>query len=93
MKSNPIKHLKLRVSGRVQGVSFRSSARKVAERLNLQGFARNEPDGSVYVEVEGDPVAIEQFTAWCKEGPEAAVVKSIQQVEGEPAGHQGFSRL
>ena len=42
------------VRGRVQGVFFRASAAEKAAELRLAGFVRNEPDGSVYMEAEGD---------------------------------------
>lgn len=42
----------MRVKGRVQGVFFRHSAREKARELNITGFARNEEDGAVYIEID-----------------------------------------
>lgn len=67
-----MKAVNIRVTGKVQGVFFRESAKKVATELGLAGFVRNEPDGSVYVEVEGEEALIEKFVEWCKDGPERA---------------------
>ena len=51
-------HLTLRIYGTVQGVFFRQSTQEKAQELNLTGFVRNERDGSVYVEAEGDPPSL-----------------------------------
>ncbi|MEX2033246.1 MAG: acylphosphatase, partial [Candidatus Colwellbacteria bacterium] len=44
-----MRHLRIKVLGRVQGVFFRDSVRQKAEEWGIKGFARNEPDESVYV--------------------------------------------
>jgi acylphosphatase len=48
------KHFNIRISGRVQGVFFRASTKAKAEELGISGFVQNEPDGSVYIEAEGE---------------------------------------
>ncbi|MBL4736088.1 MAG: acylphosphatase, partial [Flavobacteriales bacterium] len=58
-------HYKIRIEGKVQGVWFRASTRDEAGRLGLRGFVRNEPDGSVYAEVEGEENEINEFVKWC----------------------------
>lgn len=45
-----MKHISIRIYGRVQGVGFRVSAQKKADELGITGFVRNEPDGTVYLE-------------------------------------------
>jgi acylphosphatase len=82
-----------RVTGRVQGVNYRASARREALRLGLAGWARNESDGSVLIDVEGEPAAVQAFLDWCARGPTAATVCSIETNPAPPAGHEGFSRL
>ena len=84
-------HRAIRVHGRVQGVSFRAAARAEARRLGLAGFARNEPDGSVAIEVEGDEAALAAFVAWCRVGPPAARVERVEVVAAAPKGHDGFA--
>jgi acylphosphatase len=83
-------HLHLTIHGRVQGVWYRESARQQAETLGLSGYARNNPTGTVSIEVEGPAEAIAQFVAWCKRGPALAHVSRVEQMEGEPQGFQGF---
>jgi acylphosphatase len=90
--TNDTYHLKVIITGKVQGVSFRSSARREAERLGLHGFARNESDGSVYIEAEGNHKQLQEFLEWCKEGSPAALVESVETSTHEPHGHQGFEK-
>ncbi len=66
------------VTGRVQGVFFRAGARDEARRLGIGGFARNEPDGSVLIEAEGSPLAVERFQDWCGAGPPRAEVRHLK---------------
>ncbi len=70
-------HLNVKIYGRVQGVLFRHSARKEADKLDINGFARNDPDGSVYIEAEGEKENLEKFLAWCQTGPEIAKVEKV----------------
>jgi acylphosphatase len=76
------RHLNIRIFGLVQGVFFRDSARGKAEELGIKGFVRNERDDSVYLEVEGEEKAVEQFLAWCRKGPTLASVKRVEAEEG-----------
>jgi acylphosphatase len=85
------KHLSIRVEGRVQGVFYRASARQKATELGLHGFARNEDDGSVYIEVEGEEQALNEFLQWCKTGPPRAEVKALNHHEGAFQNLTGFS--
>ena len=83
-------HLDITVTGKVQGVFFRSSTKAVADQLGIKGQISNEPDGSVYIEAEGDKVALEMFLDWCKEGPEHAKVISVESHEGELKNYRNF---
>lgn len=85
-----MKRYVIKVTGRVQGVFFRDTARQVATRLGLTGFARNEPDGSVHIEIEGKEPNLQAFLRWCTEGPQRAEVEKISHDELEVAGHIGF---
>ena len=73
-----LKHLNIKILGRVQGVFFRHSAKQKAEELNIKGFARNEPDGAVYIEAEGIEENLKQFLDWCHYGPLLASVKKLE---------------
>ena len=81
----------IRITGRVQGVFLRQGAKQLADKLGLAGFARNEPDGSVYIEVEGEESALDKFLEWCKKGPERAEVEKVAYNTAQPAGHKGFT--
>jgi acylphosphatase len=69
---------RLRIYGKVQGVFFRKYAQMTAQSLGLGGFVRNEPDGSVYAEVEGPPEAVENFVKWAHRGSPAAKVERVE---------------
>jgi acylphosphatase len=85
-----MKHVRLRITGLVQGVFFRASTQQTADRLGVRGIVRNEPDGSVYAEAEGDDTAVERFVSWCRKGPSRAHVERVTVIEGEPRGYAGF---
>jgi acylphosphatase len=65
---------RVRVSGRVQGVGFRYSTQREAKRRGITGWVRNEYDGSVQVECEGEEADVKQFVGWLKKGPPGAHV-------------------
>jgi acylphosphatase len=71
------------VSGEVQGVYFRASARSVARQHGLSGWVRNCVDGSVEALVEGEQTAVQAFMVWCHDGPPAAHVTNVR-VSWEP---------
>jgi acylphosphatase len=79
------------VSGRVQGVWYRDSARREAERLGVTGSARNLADGTVSLEVEGPEAAVDAFLTWAAEGPPRAEVAAVQVERAEPTGQPGFT--
>ncbi len=78
------------VKGRVQGVFFRASTRRVAESLGITGHAINLPDGDVEVLACGDPAAIDQLFEWLHEGPANASVTRVQAQAVEFQETQGF---
>ncbi|WP_223691238.1 acylphosphatase [Leifsonia poae] len=78
------------VEGRVQGVGFRWGAQDAAHRLGVAGFARNLPDGTVEVEVEGEPDRVERMLAWLRHGPPGSQVDRVIVTERPPVGDAGF---
>ena len=72
-----------KVSGKVQGVFFRATAKEQAELLGIRGIVRNERDGSVYIEAEGEEDALHHFMQWCKVGPSRAIVTEVKASEVE----------
>jgi acylphosphatase len=78
------------VRGRVQGVWFRASAEREAATRGVSGFARNERDGSVLLELEGDPAQVDAVVAWCRIGPPRAEVAAVEVADLPPTGGRGF---
>ena len=78
------------VHGRVQGVFFRDTTRRIASANSVAGSAANRADSTVEIVLEGDPDAVEAVLAFCRQGPEGAAVSRVEVVQEEPAGLQGF---
>jgi acylphosphatase len=79
------------VTGRVQGVFYRDTARREAERRGVAGWVRNRPDGSVEALFEGSPEAVDQMVDWARRGPRGADVDAVE-VSDEPAqGRHDFA--
>ena len=78
------------VSGVVQGVGFRWSARTEAKRLGVTGFARNLADATVEVEAEGPPAAVAAFIGWLHKGPPGARVGAVDLSDVSPRGSSSF---
>jgi acylphosphatase len=68
------------VRGRVQGVGFRWFVQQSASSLDLAGWVRNTPDGSVEVEAEGNPAEVQRLRALLDDGPSGARVESIEEI-------------
>jgi acylphosphatase len=80
----------IKVYGKVQNVGFRYYTRKTAEMFQISGFVMNRPDGSVYIEAEGEKEDLETFTDWCRQGPQWARVDRLDTQDIPVAGHEGF---
>lgn len=65
------------VSGKVQGVYFRQNTLQAANSHGVFGWVRNLPDGRVEAVFEGDEVAVNKMVEWCRSGPPAARVDSL----------------
>jgi acylphosphatase len=85
-----MKHLNIHVSGKVQGVFFRASSKEQADQLGVKGFVRNEPNGDVYIEVEGDEEQLKIFSDWCSRGPTRARIDSIKVEEEDVKNFASF---
>lgn len=69
------KRVIIKIVGRVQGVTFRYFIKRKAERLKLNGFVKNQLDGSVLVVAEGDKGALKKLALFCHKGPVFARVE------------------
>ncbi|WP_404363018.1 acylphosphatase [Marinobacter sp.] len=76
----------LMINGNVQGVSYRAAAQSEAEKLHINGFAKNLSDGRVEVVAEGNPDSLEQFVDWCWEGSPAAEVEDVKIDKNQATG-------
>jgi acylphosphatase len=74
----------------VQGVFFRDSTRKEAERRGVAGWARNRDDGAVEAVFEGAPDDVEALVEFVRSGPGSADVERVDVGEEEPEGLRGF---
>ena len=79
------------VHGFVQGVFFRDSLRRLAERNGVAGWVRNNRDGTVEAAVEGDPESVQRIIDYCRSGPRGAHVDRVDVYEEEAEGASGFS--
>lgn len=71
------KQTRIRVTGIVQGVFFRDTAKREARKLGLLGSVRNCPDGSVELIAQGDEEKLKQFQEWCWKGSSASRVDQV----------------
>jgi acylphosphatase len=71
------KRVRVRVTGVVQGVSYRASTQAEARDLGVVGWVKNEPDGAVLLEAQGAPAAVDALIAWCRQGPAFAEVDAV----------------
>ena len=78
------------VSGRVQGVWYRESCRREAERLGVGGWVRNRPDGRVEIEAEGPRPAVDALLTWATHGPPRAIVDGVAVDDRPPQGESRF---
>jgi acylphosphatase len=75
--------VKLTISGKVQGVWYRAAAKDKAIDLGVKGKVWNTSSGDVGAIAQGTQQQIEQFVAWCKEGPPLAKVEQVEVAEIE----------
>lgn len=82
-----MKRAELKIHGRVQGVFYRDSAGRRANKLGITGFAKNEADGTVCIVAEGEEENLKKFIRWCYNGPILAKVIKVdaewKQASGE----------
>lgn len=79
------------VSGKVQGVFFRSGTKDKAEELALTGWVRNLDDGRVEAVFEGEKGNVEKMVEWAWKGPGYAKVEKVENIPEKYTGE--FSRF
>ena len=85
-----IKRIHVRIAGTVQMVSFRYYTKYEADLLGLNGWVKNNPDGSVEAVFEGEEDKIKKITEFCKKGPSSATIESTDIKEETPENINGF---
>jgi acylphosphatase len=79
------------VRGLVQGVFFRDSTRRLAQRHGVSGWIANRGDGAVEAVFEGEADAVERLITFSRQGPRGAQVESVDVTEEEPEGLSGYA--
>ncbi|GAB5538293.1 MAG: acylphosphatase [Salibacteraceae bacterium] len=74
---------KILVRGKVQGVWFRKYTQKKAQELELVGYVRNEPDGSVLIVAQGSEADLDRLEAWCSVGSPKSDVSTVSSTAME----------
>jgi len=81
-----VERWRLRVSGKVQGVSYRAYTEQKAGELGLTGTVRNLPGGEVEIIAEGPREDLEALATWCQDGPPQAMVENVSSRMQAPTG-------
>lgn len=86
---------RVRITGQVQGVGYRITCAREADRLGVGGSVRNLADGSVEVVASGPAESVAQLLEWCRRGPRGALVAQVidEPVEGNEAPAGSFEIL
>lgn len=78
------------VHGYVQGVFFRDSVQRLAERHGVAGWVRNNWDGTVEAVLEGDRDGVDSVVEFMRAGPRGARVDRVEVADEQPEGLSGF---
>ena len=73
-----MKQIKIKVSGKVQGVFFRRYTCQEAVKLGLSGYVKNLVNGDVEIVAQGDDSQLDQLIEWAKIGSPSSVVKNLK---------------
>ncbi|MBC8172381.1 MAG: acylphosphatase [Chitinophagales bacterium] len=81
---------RIKITGQVQGVFYRASAKQIADALDINGWIRNNADGSVLAYVSGEEKSVTKFIEWCWQGPQNAIVSNVSAEEYAVDNGKGF---
>lgn len=88
-----MKSVRLRITGRVQGVFYRGWTVDAANARGLNGWVRNRADGSVEALVSGEDAEVDDLIAACWNGPPAARVEGIEITPADRPDEKGFRQV
>lgn len=91
MNEKNIETIHLTVKGKVQGVFYRVSAKKAADRLGITGWVKNTASGDVEIMASGEKGALQEYIDWCKQGPSGARVREVVIAPGEGSTFLNFA--
>jgi acylphosphatase len=86
-----VQTISILVSGKVQGVYYRQSAKDKAQQLGIVGSVKNMPDGNVFIIATGEHKQLQQLVDWCRQGPPRAVVTAVQTSETDTQSFKDFN--
>jgi len=78
------------IHGKVQGVGFRYAARIMAQYMDIKGLVKNKPDGTVFIDGEGEEERLREFIDWCHKGPDHAKVAEVVEMEIQLQHYKSF---
>ena len=82
--------VRLIITGRVQGVFFRATAKDVADKIGVTGWVKNAEEGNVEIMASGSDDQLQKFIAWCKLGPRKAIVTDVAIINKEEEKFKSF---
>ena len=85
-----MKTVRLIITGKVQGVFYRATAKDVADLTGVQGWVRNLPDNNVEITATAAEETLQKFIKWCKQGPPKARVEDVIVEERQLEEFNGF---
>jgi len=88
-----MKHLHLKIHGKVQGVFFREKTRQVAQDLGLRGYVKNTSDNCVEIAVEGEEKTLKKLLDWCRIGVEHSEVDEVEEKWSDKVGEFGEFKI
>lgn len=74
----------IKITGFVQGVSFRYYAKQLADSLGIKGWVRNKGDRTLEIVAQGEAKVLEKYIGWCHKGPPLAEVKDVSYLYRKP---------
>ncbi len=86
-----MKTIHLLIKGKVQGVFYRAKAKKMADKLGLNGWIKNTKEGNVVAVATGSEESLNEFINWCKKGPKDAKVTEVIVTSKDNDSFNGFS--
>ncbi|MBN2093806.1 MAG: acylphosphatase [Candidatus Zambryskibacteria bacterium] len=83
-------HINAKIWGEVQGIGLRYMAKVKAGKFDIKGFIRNDPDNTVYMEIEGKKEAVEGFLNWLQRDFKQAKITRFESEKGIVENFKNF---